>query len=105
MESYSHRRVSSREFQQPARLRHAPAPGEASAIGDRMPYATNDDLPLPIRSYLPSHAQDIFRAAFNSAWQSYAVTEIDRREEIADRVAWSAVKRKYRKMGDHWVPS
>lgn len=69
-----------------------------------MPYASNDDLPLAIRGHLPPHAQDIFRAAFNSAWASYGAREPARREEIAHRVAWTAVKRRYRRAGDAWVP-
>jgi cation transport regulator ChaB len=31
-------------------------------------------------------------------------TTLSRREEIAHRVAWAAVKRRYRKRGDAWVP-
>ena len=69
-----------------------------------MPYEVNEDLPPSIRAHLPPHAQDIFRAAFNHAWQSYGTREPARREEIAHRVAWSAVKRRYRKAGDLWVP-
>lgn len=69
-----------------------------------MPYASNAALPPSIRAHLPPHAQDIFRAAFNHAWESYGMREPDRREEIAHRVAWAAVKRRYRKLGDQWVP-
>ena len=69
-----------------------------------MPYASNRDLPISIRSHLPIHAQDIFRAAFNSAWESYGAREPDRREEVAHRIAWAAVKRRYRKRGEDWVP-
>jgi cation transport regulator len=68
-----------------------------------MPYPSNDDLPLSVRQHLPSHAQDIFRAAFNSAWDSYGAKEPWRREEIAHRVAWAAVKRRYRKLNGEWV--
>lgn len=67
-----------------------------------MPYASNADLPPSIRDHLPAHAQDIFRAAFNHAWDSYGAREPERREEIAHRVAWAAVKRQYRKHGDRW---
>jgi cation transport regulator ChaB len=35
-----------------------------------MPYEFNSDLPLPVRSHLPEGAQDIYRAAFNSAFES-----------------------------------
>ncbi len=66
-----------------------------------MPYASNSDLPLRIRSHLPPHAQDIFRAAFNAAWQRYPG---GRQEEIANRIAWSAVSRTYRKKNGQWVP-
>jgi cation transport regulator len=69
-----------------------------------VPYASNDDLPAPIREHLPLHAQDIFRSAFNHAWETYGATEPWRREEIAHRVAWAAVKKRYRKSGDRWVP-
>ena len=37
-----------------------------------MPYASNEDLPPSVRNHLPDHAQDIYREAFNSAWQHYA---------------------------------
>jgi cation transport regulator len=70
----------------------------------RMPYALNQDLPQSVRRHLPPHAQDIFRSAFNHAWETYGAAEPDRIEEIAHRVAWAAVKRRYRKVGDSWVP-
>jgi cation transport regulator len=68
-----------------------------------MPYASIEDLPPTVRTHLPPHAQDIFRAAFNSAWEDYGAREPWRREEIAHRVAWAAVKRRYRKEGQIWV--
>ena len=36
-----------------------------------MPYANNDDLPPSVRDHLPFHAQDIFRAAFNNAYEAH----------------------------------
>lgn len=68
-----------------------------------MPYDSNAALPESIRHVLPSHAQDIYRAAFNNAFSEYAGDP--RREEIAHRVAWAAVKKKYVKDGEHWVAS
>lgn len=68
-----------------------------------MPYAANEDLPPAIRRSLPPHAQEIFRSAFNAAWASYGRQEPDRREEIAHRVAWAAVKKRYRKLSGRWV--
>jgi len=72
-----------------------------------MPYASNSDLPDNVRGVLPRHAQDIYREAFNSAWDQYADPEErrdegDTREEVAHKVAWAAVKRQYRKVGDEW---
>jgi cation transport regulator len=67
-----------------------------------MPYRENRDLPSSVRRHLPDHAQDIYREAFNAAWERYGADP--RREEIAHRVAWAAVKRRYRKLGDEWFP-
>lgn len=68
-----------------------------------MPYRTNADLPSAVRQHLPAHAQDIFRSAYNNAWEHYKF-EGDRREEAAHRIAWAAVKKKYRKVEDRWLP-
>jgi len=66
-----------------------------------MPYASRDDLPGPVRELLPGHAQDIYRAAFNSAWQHYSEADDrrgdDDREAVAHKVAWAAVKNEYEK--------
>ncbi|MFO1146837.1 MAG: ChaB family protein [Alsobacter sp.] len=67
-----------------------------------MPYRHVDDLPPAVRDHLPPHAQAIFLAAFNSAWEAHA-GEPDV-EEIAFRIAWAAVKRTFRKVGDRWAP-
>lgn len=66
-----------------------------------MPYATNEDLPPSVRHALPAHAQDIYRAAFNHAWQSRRGMAD---EATAHRIAWAAVKRSYVKLGDTWMP-
>lgn len=74
-----------------------------------MPYQKRDDLPDSVKDNLPAHAQDIYKEAFNSAWDQYKDPE-DRkkggdREEAAHRVAWSAVKQKYEKGDDDkWHP-
>lgn len=68
-----------------------------------MPYPTIGDLPDSVRTHLPVHAQEIYRAAFNSAWHGYADRSASEREETAHRVAWAAVKHRYRKDGDQWV--
>ena len=66
-----------------------------------MPYATNAELPAAVRQHLPPHAQDVFRETFDAAWDRYVGDP--RREEIAFRVAWSAVKKVYVKVGGEWV--
>lgn len=66
-----------------------------------MPYATDADLPIRIRGSLPAQARKIFRAAFNASFKSYAANP--RREEIAHRVAWTAVKKRFIKRGEEWV--
>jgi cation transport regulator len=66
-----------------------------------MPYASNKDLPLSVRGHLPEHAQDIFRSAFNHAFEAHS--NDPRQEEIAFRTAWAAVKRKYMKTETGWV--
>jgi cation transport regulator len=59
-----------------------------------VPYVTNDDLPPSVRNHLPRHGQDIYREAFNHAWQEYA--DDPRLEEIAHRVACGSATGKIR---------
>lgn len=66
-----------------------------------MPYASTADLPQSIRAHLPEHAQEIFRAAFNHAFDNHRGDP--RQEEIAHRIAWAAVKRSYAKADGMWV--
>ena len=69
-----------------------------------MPYESISDLPESVRDNLPRHAQEIYKEAFNSAWEQYADPDERRgdasREETSHKVAWSAVKEKYEKGGD-----
>lgn len=74
-----------------------------------MPYHSSDDLPSSVKDNLPKHAQDIYREAFNSAWDQYKDPSERKkggdREETAHRVAWNAVKQKYEKgADDKWHP-
>jgi cation transport regulator len=66
-----------------------------------MPYETNADLPPSLRRALPDHAQDIYRAAFNRAYEDHEGDS--RQEEAAHRIAWAAVKRSYVKVGTSWI--
>ena len=73
-----------------------------------MPYGKITELPDSVRDNLPKHAQEIYKEAYNSAWDEYADADDrrgdDSREETAHRVAWTAVKKKYEKNDDgRWV--
>ena len=57
-----------------------------------MPYDKLSDLPDSVRDNLPKHAQEIYQAAFNNAWDEY-----HHDEARAHRVAWGAVEREYAK--------
>ncbi|HUT42017.1 MAG TPA: ChaB family protein [Gammaproteobacteria bacterium] len=73
-----------------------------------MPYKNLSALPDSVRDHLPRHAQEIYLAAFNNAWEAYRDPG-DRhgkvsREVVAHKVAWAAVKQLYEKQGDKWCP-
>ena len=57
-----------------------------------MPYQHVSDLPDSVKNNLPKHAQEIYRAAFNSA-----LIEYGQDEPRAHRVAWGAVEKEYHK--------
>ena len=65
-----------------------------------MPYRTNDDLPVSVKSHLPPHAQNIYREAFNHAFAAHEGEQ--RQEEAAHRIAWAAVKHSFVKVGRSW---
>ncbi|MBK0005014.1 MULTISPECIES: ChaB family protein [Priestia] len=63
-----------------------------------MPYNSLKELPDGVRDNLPHHAQEIYKEAFNSASDEY------KEEATAHKVAWNAVKTKYKKDdNDNWV--
>lgn len=74
-----------------------------------MPYNSNKDLPDRVKSHLPEHAQTIYREAYNHATKQYMDPGKRRGseslEETSHKVAWAAVKEKYTKKGDKWVPN
>ncbi len=69
-----------------------------------MPYKHTGELPDAVRDHLPDHAQAIYKEAYNHAWDEYADKDKrdgdDSREEVAHKVAWSAVKKDYAKGDD-----
>ena len=76
-----------------------------------MPYKSTNELPKSVKDTLPDHAQDIYKEAFNSAYDQYDQPSERRysesREEAAHKVAWSAVKKAGYQKGndDKWHKS
>ena len=66
-----------------------------------MPFKNISDLPGAVTDNLPKHGQEIYMAAYNSAWNEYRDKAERRegatREETAHKVAWAAVKNMYHK--------
>jgi cation transport regulator len=71
-----------------------------------MPYDTLEELPENVKNVLPKQAQEIYKEAYNSAWDHYEDPQDRRddqsREETAHKVAWSAVKDVYEKKDGKW---
>lgn len=75
-----------------------------------MPYSKKSDLPENLQKLLPVHAQEIYQKAFNNAIEQYKTQAKKRnksedKETIAHKVAWAAVKKKYKKKpnSDQWI--
>lgn len=74
-----------------------------------MPYKNLSDLLDSVKNNLPHHALEIYMQAFNHAWDEYADSSKRRggksqsHEEIAHKIAWAAVKKKYKKQDDKWL--
>ncbi len=66
-----------------------------------MPHQTHSQRPPAGRSHLPDHAQDIFRQVFNPAFHAHPGES--RQAEIARRIAWAALKRRYVKSEPRWT--
>lgn len=66
-----------------------------------MPYASNDELPDRVRLHLPSMRRISIARRSTTLGRN---TVPQGREDIAHRIAWSAVKRQYRKQGSEWMP-
>lgn len=60
-----------------------------------MPYSSIEDLPKGVEG-LPKHAKEIYKSAFNVAYEKY------KDDARASKIAWSAVKQKYKKVGEDW---
>lgn len=70
-----------------------------------MPYKHLKELPQKVQASLPEHAQKIYMKAYNNAIEEYKDPEKrrggakvkDSQEIVAHKVAWAAVKKKYKK--------
>jgi cation transport regulator ChaB/uncharacterized Zn finger protein (UPF0148 family) len=60
---------------------------------EQAPYRTNNELPANVKK-LPSGAQSIWRDVFNENYP--------KGEDYAFRIAWTAVKNAYQKIGNRW---
>ena len=91
-----------------ARTKHSTS-GAASSQG-RSSSSTLSARTRKAIDTLPSHAQKIYRKAHKNALHQYENPSKRRggkrqnKEQIGHKVAWSAVKKEYKKKGDKWVP-
>ena len=73
----------------------------------KVPYKTNKELPKGIRNNLPQGAQTVFRKVYNNANKQYKSPGKRRKKssltEVCNKVAWSAVKKVYKKEKDKWI--
>ena len=73
-----------------------------------MVYSNRSELPEQIKKILPNTAQEIYMKTYNSAYEQYRDPKKrkgeETREEVAHKVAWSAVKNSYEKNEQgNWV--
>ena len=73
-----------------------------------MPYRSKKELPKQVKNNLPEHAQEIYQDTYNNAEEYYS--DPKRRDDpnepidrVAAKVAWGAIKKKYKKVGDEWI--
>jgi cation transport regulator len=82
--------------------------GAASNISNKTTSALSPRTRKAIDT-LPSHAQKIYSKVHKNALKQYENPSKRRggkgqsKEQVAHKVAWSAVKKEYKKKGDKWV--
>lgn len=71
-----------------------------------MPYHSKAELPDQVKDNLPSHAQEIYKEAFNNAFDRFKDPDKRKgdasREEASHKVAWNAVEQEYHKEDGKW---
>jgi cation transport regulator len=61
-----------------------------------MRYESKNDLPQTIRGTLPGPAQELYRKAYNRAWEEYKEGQgYLSREGVAHQMGWTAVRHEY----------
>jgi len=72
-------------------------------------YESINELPDTVKNVLPPEAQDVYLEAFNRSWEVYDEEQSGpmSQEAVANRDAWSAVKREYTKDEEtgKWYPA
>lgn len=61
-----------------------------------MPYNNISELPESVKNVLPKPAQKLFMKVFNASFDKYG-------EDRAFKIAWAAVKKRFKKKGNIWV--
>ena len=69
-----------------------------------MRYETVKQLPATIRDVLPDKAKEIYRKAYNQAWEKFAKEDHRglNQQGLAHQQAWGAVKQEYVFDLDEW---
>jgi cation transport regulator len=72
-------------------------------------YERIEELPDTVRDVLPEQAQEVYLEAFKASWESYDEEKSSEmsQEAVANRDAWSAVKREYTRDDEtgKWYPA
>ena len=79
----------------PAEKKDIKKPAEEAKVYEESPYKTTKDLPSNVTNVLPPSAQSIWMRVFNESYP--------KGEDYARKVAWTVVKRMFKKVGDKWV--
>jgi cation transport regulator len=69
-----------------------------------MKIETIKQLPVTIRNVLPEQAQEIYRKAYNQAWEAFSLDDHRglNQQGLAHQQAWGAVKQEYVFDLDQW---
>lgn len=72
-----------------------------------MSYKVKTNL-LKQTNKLPLEAKEVYKSAFNSAEKFYSNPKKredinESKETVASKVAWSALKKKFKKVNDKWI--